>query len=70
MNNKSAKYNQEEENLRNIFDLINQIDFQANKENSKYINLIQNKSYTNIIIPCKCINKYKAKAKNFIHSHL
>ena len=66
MDNKTRKYNQEEENLRNIYDLINQADFSANKENLEYINFIQQKSYANLIIPCKCVNKYKTKAKNFI----
>ena len=66
MDNKTRKYNQEEENLRKIYDLINQADFSANKENSAYINFIPQKSYANLIIPCKCVNKYKAKAKIFI----
>lgn len=66
MNCKNREYNQEEENLRKIYDLINQEDFSANKENSDYINFIQPKSYANLIIPYKCVNKYKAKAKNFI----
>jgi hypothetical protein len=66
MDNKARKYNQEEENLRNIYDLFNQADFLENKENSQYMNFIQQKSYANLIIPCKYVNKYKAKAKNFI----
>jgi len=68
----SKIYNQEEENLRKIYDLINQSDFSSNKENSEYINFnfnfnfSQQKSHSNLIIPLKCVNKYKSKAKNFI----